>query len=191
MQTEELSTVANYTSNALWNLSTISFQLSYDIIQQIHSMYLPHTSLRFDKFVWALTNDGKFSVKSVTILSIPLYPHIFSHGYGNSGFCKNYYTLFGYRLPKNNYLACISIINSNICPIFHPAPETSQHIFFQCPKANQLWSRLNTSRIIPNSWLNTTINHTGYTFSYTCHLVRALKISYQKLSSPFAYGKFG
>lgn len=42
---EELFTVANYIPNASWNLNTISFQLPHDITQQIHTIYLPHTSL--------------------------------------------------------------------------------------------------------------------------------------------------
>lgn len=146
-----------------------------------HNKYIP--------YIWALTTEGTFSVKSsYHSLNPPTPSPLFTWVWKRKLPPKLLHFIWVCchdQLPTNNYLACLSIINSNICPICHTAPETSQHSFFQCHKASQLWSHLNISTTIQISQSNTTIKPIGCTTSSNYHLIHALQISHQKLSSPF------
>lgn len=121
-------------------------------------MYLTHTSLRFDKIIWALTTEEEFSVKSSykslsPITLLPSFTWIWKLQLPPK--LLHFFWICSHdRLPTNNYLANLSIINSHLCPICHLAPETSQHIFFQCHKSGHLWSQLNISTAIQNFLLN-------------------------------------
>lgn len=108
-------------------------------------MSISHTT--YDQIFWSLTTNGIFSIKSSYTSLAPFT--IQQHSYKWIWQLKIppkisffLWLLSHNRLPTAMYLSCLGILPSLICLQCHMAPETTTHIFLECPNAIPLWAYL-------------------------------------------------
>lgn len=129
----------------------MTYALSLETELLIKSIPIPSSSRMRDLRLWSLTPNGIFTTKSAYARLLQekiVQPNTWSP---ESRWiwklrCPNKIKFFLWlsnhgRLPTKVYLHRLSIINDSNCAICN-APETLQHIFFQCPTVQIFWSQL-------------------------------------------------
>ncbi|PRQ27069.1 putative reverse transcriptase zinc-binding domain-containing protein [Rosa chinensis] len=138
--------VLDYFDNGVWNIDKLNLHLDSSIVRDISFVNLPFSD-REDEFVWGPASDGKFSIKSATWFQCNQNVH------PKANLLNKIWKLnlppkakiFAWLLVRDRLKtrARLSRFNSNInpvCGLCNNDVETSDHIFWSCPKVWDVWT---------------------------------------------------
>ncbi|GLT59278.1 hypothetical protein SLA2020_321070 [Shorea laevis] len=155
-----------------WNWDLIAYSLPIDIVNNLKAIPLQYSNLGVDTFTWGFSSNGLFKSKSAYYLAknLPLHSDC-----SWSWVCRvdtiPRIQFFLWLLKHNRLLTYETlfnwgIIDSNICPRCHQAPETINHIFRECFFAKLLWSLVTPH---PINTLYQNLDFDGWLYAHSTH----------------------
>ncbi|GKU94254.1 hypothetical protein SLEP1_g7776 [Rubroshorea leprosula] len=170
-----------------WNWDLISYSLPTDIVNRLKAIPLQYSSVGSDTFIWGFSGNGLFKSKSAYYLArnLPLLSNCsWSWVWRMDTLPRIQFFLWLLkhdRLLTYDTLFNWGIVDSNICPRCHQAPETINHIFRDCFFAKLLWYLL-TPNTINTRYQN--LDFDGWLYAHSTHSNLS---DYRKWSTSFSY----
>lgn len=155
--------ISEFIDNNNWDIHKLNEVVGGDISRKISLKPLPLQTTE-DKFVWGLSNNGNFSVKTATWLQNR------NNQFGNRiNLLKKMWKLnippkvkmfvwfmIHERLQTKKCLIKFVINIDKICPICNKEEEDQTHLFIKCHFANKVWNLLscNSTSDIFLDWMD-------------------------------------
>ncbi|XP_019431828.1 PREDICTED: uncharacterized protein LOC109338930 [Lupinus angustifolius] len=140
--------VVDFMQDSSWIIPAWLARLHPTVCQQIVNTPIPNASTD-DKLAWLHSTDGSLSMKDAYLFTKPAQPQ--------HNWCKQVWSisippsksfltwrLYNNRLPTDENLKARGMALGSICNLCWTTEETSNHLFFQCSFAIDIWNWLSS-----------------------------------------------